>query len=124
MIRFSCVITLVLLAGHALGEEKRSESMQAMMDARRHAILDYDATAGLCLGLGCGIIGIGAAYVYKDGVPVHRLAALEDKSDTYVLIYTEAYAKEIQEQRTSDAITGWIVGIIVSLGFIAIATME
>ncbi len=123
MTRLSCVITLILLASYAIGEETRSESAQAMIDAVRHANLDYDATAGCCLGFGCGIFGIGAAYVYEGRLPVHRLAALQDKSNTYVLIYTEAYVKEIQDQRTSDAITGWIVGIIVSLGLIAI-TME
>ena len=64
--------------------------LQAIRDARHDAQFDSQQnTTGFCLGADClfnlrlkrccGLLGVGASYVYRGGVPSHRLVMLECK---------------------------------------------
>ena len=66
------------------------------MDARLHAQMDYRSGVGFCLGGGCWLFGVAASALYEAGIPAHRSAILQNKSNAYVPIYTETYVKEIK----------------------------
>lgn len=102
-----------------IAQTPSQESFQAIADVQRDARADYQQGTGFCLGAGCGLFGVGASYLYEGKIPTHRLAHLEGKSDTYILVYREEYVKEIQRKRTRESIEGYVVGIIITLGLIA-----
>jgi hypothetical protein len=100
----------------------QGETIQAVLDARSHAQQDYQGD-GFCLGGGCGLFGVAGAYIYEGGIPIHRLAAIQEKSQMYQLFYREAYTKEIKRRRTTDAVGGWL-GIVFIMIMIYSATVE
>lgn len=101
------------------------DALQAIIDAHRDAEADSKGDpTGVCLGAGCGIFGIGASYVYREGIPPHRLTTLQGKSEIYILTYTEEYAKERHRLRTKDAVMGWVAIILVAFAIIVIVDVN
>ena len=97
-------------------ERHANETLWAIADAQRHAEADYTEGAGFCLGAGCGLFGMGASYLYEGKLPAHRLAALEDKSNTYIFVYKEEYLKEIKRKRTTESVVGYVIGLVLVVG--------
>ncbi len=63
-------------------------------------------------GVGCGIFGVGAAYLMKPNPPLHKLAG---RSQGYVLGYTEGYQKKARSTNTGYACAGWGSWILIYL---------
>ncbi len=63
-------------------------------------------------GLGCGIFGVGAAYLIKPRPPA---TALVGKSVEYVMGYTEAYENKGRNQNTMWACVGWTTWAVIYL---------
>jgi hypothetical protein len=61
-------------------------------------------------GLGCGIIGVGVAYLVKPGVPASELIG---QSSDYTLGYSEGYKNKGRLKNTEYACVGWGVWMIV-----------
>ena len=76
-----------------------------------------DAASGLWLiaGLGCGCIGVGAAYVFTPSPPADRLVG---KSYDYIHCYTKAYKSAARASNMIYAAIGWAVWITIYLAVI------
>jgi hypothetical protein len=70
-------------------------------------------------GVGCGCIGVGAAYLIKPSVPADRLVGM---SPEYVVCYTEAYKNSARDRQVIYSMIGW--GIWLIIYFAAIAPSE
>jgi hypothetical protein len=66
-------------------------------------------------GVGCGCIGVGAAYFIKPSPPAY---ALVGKSSEYVLGYTEGYGDKSRNKNAGYACAGWLafVAVYAALG--------
>ena len=98
-----------------------SVHVQAELDARRDAKLDYQKGSGACLGAGCGLFGIAGSYIYEGSVPAHRLTAIQGRSDVYISLYKQAYIKEMKRLRSKDAIGGYLGFLIIFGALVLIA---
>jgi hypothetical protein len=61
-------------------------------------------------GLGCGIIGVGAAYFIKPNPPSGKLLG---QTSNYILGYTDGYKNKGREKNTTYACVGWVAWIII-----------
>jgi hypothetical protein len=61
-------------------------------------------------GLGCGIIGVGVAFLVKPNPPASSLLG---QSSDYVLGYSEGYRNKGREKNTTYACIGWGVWIVI-----------
>jgi hypothetical protein len=85
----------------------QDECMQGKMDGERDA---KGNPLWFLAGLGCGIFGAGAAYIYNPDPPAQGLMG---KSSEYVLCYTDAYKKKAKMKNTTYACVGWAVWIAI-----------
>ncbi len=61
-------------------------------------------TACVAAGAGCGVFGIGAAYVWDYQPPADSLIG---KSPEYVAMYTRAYREKMRAENAKKAAIGW-----------------
>jgi hypothetical protein len=66
-------------------------------------------------GLFCGVFGFGAAYLITPSPPA---SALLGKPSGYALCYTEAYQSKSKGKNAIYAGVGWLVWIVIYVGFI------
>jgi len=79
--------------------------------------LDAQGSAAWSLaGFGCGIFGIGAAYIYSATPPPQVLAG---KSQEYTVAYIEAYQSKSRQKNAHHAMMGMVVSIAAYLLLIA-----
>ena len=98
------------------------DTLRAIADAQLDAQADSRPhITWMCIGGGCSLFGVGAAYVYREGVPVHRLVMLENESDAYILTYTAVYIEEANRLRFKDAAIGWVIGTALFASFLLTA---
>jgi hypothetical protein len=83
------------------------DCMTAMMDGEREG---RGNPLWILAGAGCGILGAGAAYLYKPTPPMYRLMG---KPSQYVLCYTESYQKKARKANTAWACGGWLAFIVI-----------
>lgn len=111
MVVVYCAIFLVVpvVALAQIGEGGVDECYQGKADGER------DGTgnpAWVLAGLGCGIFGLGAAYLIK---PSPDAGALLGKSSEYVMCYTDAYQEKAKGKNAMYAGIGCLVGAVISL---------
>lgn len=99
----------VIFVAPVLSQQIESECLQARLDGKKDG---GDAASPLWLlaGVGCGCLGVGAAYVAAPSPPAEKLVG---KSADYVICYTEAYKKEGRTRQALYAVGGWLVFIVV-----------
>lgn len=104
MIRKLCAwgLSLALLAAPVAGIAQEAATAQA--DARRDA--QIDTNSAMWFGAGCivGLTGVGAAYVFKPGVPASRLLG---KSAGYAATYVGEYQRSAVGIQTRSAWFGY-----------------
>ena len=85
------------------------ECVQGKADGER----DGKGNAAWILGgVGCGIIGVGVAYLNK---PSPDASTLLGKSPEYVLCYTEAYQNKARGKNAGYACIGWAISLVILL---------
>ncbi|MCK4510640.1 hypothetical protein KAW64_02825 [bacterium] len=106
-----CAVVLVIPAVvfAQIEESTAVECMQGKTDGER----DGKGNAAWILGgIGCGIIGVGAAYFSK---PNPDASVLLGKSPEYVLCYTEAYQSKAKGKNAGYAAIGWAISLVILL---------
>jgi hypothetical protein len=61
-------------------------------------------------GVGCGVFGAAAAYLYS---PTPPMTSLMNKSSEYVACYTDEYQKKSKIKNTAYACAGWAAFVVV-----------
>lgn len=89
--------------------QQPSDFLQGKMDGERDAKGNF---LWFIAGVGCGIFGIGAAYIVK---PEPSATALVGKSSDYVLGYTEGYKEEGRSKNTTYAAVGCLTWSVIYL---------
>ena len=106
-----CAVVLVVPAVvfAQVAESTAAECLQGKADGERDG---KGNAAWILAGAGCGIIGLGAAYLIK---PSPDASTLLGKSSEYVLCYTEAYQNKAKGKNAMYAGVGWAIAIVVLL---------
>ncbi len=86
-----------------------NDQNQARMDAEQDAELDVSKILWIVVGFFISLIGILIAYIYQPNPPATKLM---DKSQEYVMFYTEAY----KDKARSIQLTYSAVGFAISAG--------
>jgi hypothetical protein len=103
-------LAIVLFANPILwAQEELSDYALGKLDGERDA---KGNPLWFLAGFGCGIFGVGAAYLIKPEPPAH---ALMGKSSEYVLGYTEGYQNKSRTQNAMYALGGMAAGCLLFL---------
>lgn len=86
-----------------------NEQHQARMDGEQDADTDVSRILWIVVGFFVSLIGVLIAYVYQPSPPASRLF---EKSQEYVMFYTEAY----KSKSRSIQLTNCLVGLAISIG--------
>lgn len=104
------VLTLLMLFVPVLSHaQQQSDFLQGKLDGQRDAKGNF---LWFIAGVGCGIFGIGAAYIVK---PEPSAEALIGKSSDYVIGYTEGYKEEGRTKNTTYAAVGCLTWSVIYL---------
>lgn len=90
-----------------------SDYLQGRMDGERDGKAEANQLIWGLVGFGCGIVGVGAAYLWAPSVPMGRIIG---KSQEYVAAYTDSYrsaAKGAQAMAAGVGCVAW--GLIYAL---------
>lgn len=90
-----------------------NDQNQARMDGEQDAELDVSKILWIVVGFFISVIGILIAYIYQPNPPATKLM---DKSQEYVMFYTEAY----KEKSRSIQLTYSAVGFAINAGMVII----
>ena len=85
-----------------------NEQHQARMDGEQDADTDVSRILWIVVGFFVSLIGILIAYVYQPSPPASRLY---DKSQEYVMFYTEAYKSKSRSIQVTSTLIGLAIGI-------------
>ena len=66
--------------------------------------------AWVLAGIGCGCIGVGAAYLIPPSVPVDRMVG---KSVNYAMCYEKEFKKSAGTKQAGYAAIGWVIWILI-----------
>lgn len=86
-----------------------NEQHQARMDGEQDAETDVSRILWIVVGFFISLIGVIIAYVYQPSPPATRLF---EKSQEYVMFYTEAYKNKAR----SIQLTNTLIGLGISFG--------
>ena len=92
--------------------QKSSDVVYAQSDAKRDALTETNGTVWFGVGCLLGLIGWIIAACVDSNPPAVRLIG---KSPEYVAYYSDAYKREAHHIKTRKAITGCVVGSLVSI---------
>ena len=80
-----------------------NEQHQARMDGEQDAETDVSRILWIVVGFGVSLIGVLIAFVYQPSPPASRLF---EKSQEYVMFYTEAYKSKVKKY-SGDKYSHW-----------------
>ncbi|MCG9129472.1 hypothetical protein JT359_17930 [Candidatus Poribacteria bacterium] len=86
-----------------------NEQHQARVDGEQDAELDVSKILWIVVGFFISLIGILIAYIYQPNPPATKLL---DKSQEYIMFYTEAY----KDKSRSIQLTYSAIGFAISTG--------
>lgn len=104
-------LVILIIATPLIAQQTVNDYLQGKADGER----DGSAAANplwIVAGLGCGILGVGAAYFITPSAPVERLVG---KSPEYVAGYSEAYKNSARNRQTLYACAGWLSWVLIYL---------
>ena len=90
--------------------DQASEYFQGKLDGEREA---SGSGIWFLAGLGCGVFGLGAAYLSQPAPPAINLVG---KSQPYAMGYTDGYRNSARNQNTTYAAIGWAVWLAILVG--------
>ena len=103
----SIILAILFLCLPILAQDNADDFAEGMFDGRNDGRADA-SVLWLIAGLGCGCIGVGAAYLITPSPPADKMIG---KTTNYVIGYSEGYKKGIRGKQTGYAAIGWIVWI-------------
>ena len=86
-----------------------NEQHQARMDGERDAETDVRKILWIVVGFFANLVGVLIAYVYQPSPPATRLF---EKSQEYVMFYTEAYKSKSRSIQLTNSLIGLGIGIL------------
>ena len=95
-----------------------NEQHQARMDGERDAETDVSRILWMSVGFGVGLIGVLIAFVYQSSPPASRIF---EKSQEYVLFYTEAYKSKARSIQLTNSLIGLGIGFGIGILFFIFA---
>ncbi|MCG9126681.1 hypothetical protein JT359_03670 [Candidatus Poribacteria bacterium] len=95
-----------------------NEQHQARIDGETDAETDVTKILWIVVGFFASLIGILIAYIYQPSPPASRLV---EKSQEYVMFYTEAYKNKSRSVQVTNALIG--LGIAFAVGIISFIAM-
>ena len=102
----AAMVVLLYLLPALLLADTQNDYLQGQADGKLAA--DGSVVWGLA-GLGCGIFGVGFAYLHKPNPPTFPLIG---KSAAYTLAYVEAYGDSSRNKNTMYALAGWFAWLL------------
>jgi hypothetical protein len=99
------MLVLVLVPDISIAQNCEEGVINGKADGSKGA-----SPAWIIAGLGCGIFGLGAAFLIKPSAPASRLVG---KSPEYVVCYTDAYKSAARDRQVIYATIGMAVWIII-----------
>ena len=87
-----------------------NEQHQARMDGERDAETDVSKILWIVVGFFANLVGVLIAYVYQPSPPATRLF---EKSQEYVMFYTEAYKSKSRSIQVKNSLFG--LGIVLGI---------
>ena len=98
-----------------------NEQNQARMDGEQDAESDVSKILWIVVGFFISLIGVLIAYVYQPSPPATRLY---EKSQEYVMFYTEAYKNKARSLQLTNTLIGlgisFAVGILLTIFMLGI----
>ena len=98
-----------------------NEQNQARMDGEQDAETDVSKILWIVVGFFISLIGVLIAYVYQPSPPASRLY---EKSQEYVMFYTEAYKNKARSLQLTNTLIGlgisFAVGILLTIFMLGI----
>ena len=91
-----------------------NDQNQARMDGEQDAELDVSKILWIVVGFFISIIGILIAYIYQPNPPATKLM---DKSQEYVMFYTEAYKDKSRSIQLTYSAVGFAIGAGITIIF-------
>lgn len=102
---------------NSLPQDQELSYEQICAQAEEDATKDEGGAIGYGIGgFLCGIVGYLIASASKTQVPAARLVG---KDSNYAQAYTACYEKKAKSIRTKAACTGWVIGAVVSIVYLA-----
>ncbi len=105
---FFLLVTMV--AAPLLAQEITSDYLQGRTDGERDGKAEANQLLWGLAGAGCGIFGVGAAYLIEPSVPMARTIG---KSPGYVSADTDAYRSTRKQAQTTGAMVGCLAWALV-----------
>ena len=96
-----------------------NDQNQARIDAEQDAELDVSKILWIVVGFFISVVGILIAYIYQPNPPATKLI---DKSQEYVMFYTEAYKDKSRSIQLTYSAVGFAISAGISI-FIFLAGM-
>ena len=91
-----------------------NEQHQARMDGEQDADTDVSRILWIVVGFGVSLIGVLIAFVYQPSPPATRLF---EKSQEYVMFYTEAYKSKVRSIQVTNTLIGLGIGFGIGILF-------
>ena len=95
-----------------------NEQHQARMDGERDAETDVSRILWIVVGFFVNLVGVLIAYVYQPSPPASRLF---EKSQEYVMFYTEAYKSKSRSIQVTNTLIGLGIGFGIGILFFIFA---
>lgn len=103
------LLAFLLLSMPVMAQMGSSDCTQAKIDGKADG-KSKASPAWFLAGLGCGCLGVGAAFLIKPSVPSDKIMG---KSAEYIVCYEQEYKKAAAGKQAGYALVGWIVWILI-----------
>ena len=90
-----------------------NEQYQARRDGEQDAETDVSRILWIVVGFSVSLVGVLIAYIYQPSPPASRIF---EKSQEYVMFYTEAYKNKARSIQLTNSAIG--LGILFGIGFL------
>ena len=103
------LLALLLLAMPLMAQTGLDDCAQGKIDGKQDGKAKA-SPAWILAGLGCGCLGVGAAYLITPSVPVDKLVG---KSPDYTMCYEKQFKRTAGGKQAGYAVVGWIIWILI-----------
>lgn len=120
---FTILLATAVVVAPLLAQQKEEELKKTLLSEYVQGKIDgeRDGTAAaspiwILAGVGCGIFGVGLAFLVPPSVPAERLVG---KSADYAAGYADRYKSSGKMRQTLYACAGWLTWVLIYLAIVA-----
>lgn len=110
-----CIFLIILMIVTPALTQQSSDYLTGKADGARDGA-SAASPLWIVAGIGCGVFGVGAAYLMPPSPPAERLIG---KSPEYVAGYTESYRNSARNRQTLYACAGWLSWVLIYLAILS-----